>query len=210
MPGVSGNGPSNNIRGEVFLSKGIALAVDQVAKLRGRELAQAPPGFNVLGDCGNGAEQDTAAWIWMSSGWFGLVNLTIVLACKNNLSSRRDESKTYLLRVKLKRLNRAKLVRVLTRSHMLRNLHNMRLQHGLILGVNPTHFTIKILPRIGLVIPSKFMVMQGLGPQTPDITLLALKKATILTGYDLFPVHGRLLLDMEPECGFVDIHSLVA
>lgn len=98
MPGVSGNGPSNNIRGEVFLSKGIALAVDQVAKLRGRELAQAPPGFNVLGDCGNGAEQDTAAWTWMSSGWFGLVNLTIVLACKNNLSSRRDESKTYLLK----------------------------------------------------------------------------------------------------------------
>ena len=60
MPGVSGNGPSNNIRGEPFLSKGIDLAVDQFAKLRGRELAQAPPGFN-MSDGGNGAEQDTIA-----------------------------------------------------------------------------------------------------------------------------------------------------
>ena len=50
MPGVSGNGPSNNICGQAFLSKGIALVVDQIAKLRGRELAQALPKFNVLGD----------------------------------------------------------------------------------------------------------------------------------------------------------------
>ena len=113
--------------------------------------------------------------------------------------------------MKLKRLNRAKLVRVLrTSATMLRTLHNMRLQLGLILKVNLTHFTIKILPSIGLIIPSKFMVMQGLCPQNPDITLLAFKKVTILTGYDLVPIPGGPLLDMELESGSLDIQSLVA
>lgn len=49
-PGLSGSGPSKNIHLEVVLRNGIFLAVDQVAKVRGRDLAVALTGFDVLGN----------------------------------------------------------------------------------------------------------------------------------------------------------------
>ena len=103
-------------------------------------------------------------------------------------SGREEELKTHLLRVKLKRLNIEKLLRTLTTNHMRRTLHKMPLQLGLILKVNPTLPTVKVLPGIGRAIPSKLVVMQSPCTQKLDITLLAIKTVTGLPAENPTPI----------------------
>jgi len=69
----------------------------------------------MLGDARNRVKQCIAGVTLMSDFWFRLVDLAVVLAGKMRSKNGREEGlKTDLLPMKIKGLNNAKLLRVLT------------------------------------------------------------------------------------------------
>jgi len=76
-PGVGGSATRENASGEVFLGKGRVFIIYELAKVLGGEVTLALPGFDMLGDTGNGVKQGIAGGTLVSGCWFGLVDLGV-------------------------------------------------------------------------------------------------------------------------------------
>lgn len=108
--------------------------------------------------------------------------------------------------MKLKCLNNVKLLRALTANHILGTLHHVLFQLLLALRVNPTLATVKMPPRIILVIPSERMAILDI--QKLDTTLLALQIVNRLLIQDLIRAPGRLIHGLEPDAILVEVNTL--
>jgi len=161
----------------------------------------------MLGDVRNRVEQDIAGVTLMSGFWLRLVDLAVVLAGEMRSKNGREEGlKTDLLPMKIKRLNNAKLLRVLTTNKELGTLHHIPLQLPLVLKGNPAFSVVQVPP--GIILAISFQNRVILDIRKLDTALLAPKIATLFPMRNRIRVPRRLAHGLELDAILVDVNTL--
>ena len=145
----------------------------------------------------------------MSGFWFRLVDLAVASAGETRPKNGREEGlKTDLLPMKIKRLNNAKLLRVLKTNKELGTLHHIPLQLPLVLRGNPAFSAVLVQwpPRIILAISFENGVILDI--RKLDSALLAPKIATLFPMRNRIRVPGRRAHGLELDAIPVEVNTL--